>query len=63
MKHDLRFDRSQLYSDEAPPIGSIGIESWTEVAFPVIVWLLRWNRNESSERLSRRFVHALRSCE
>jgi hypothetical protein len=43
MKHDLRFDRSQLYSDEAPPIGSIGIESWTEVAFPVIVWLLRWN--------------------
>jgi hypothetical protein len=31
------FDRSQLYSDEAPPIGSIGIESWTEVAFPVIV--------------------------
>jgi hypothetical protein len=42
-EHGCGFGRSQLYSDEAPPIGSIGIESWTGVAFPVIVWLLRWN--------------------
>jgi hypothetical protein len=42
-EHGCGFGRSQLYSDEAPPIGSIGIESWTGVAFPVIVLLLRWN--------------------
>jgi hypothetical protein len=43
MEHGCGFDRSQLCSDEAPPIGNVSFESWTEVAFPVIARLLRWN--------------------
>jgi hypothetical protein len=43
MEHVCGFDRSQLYSDEGPPIGEIGREPWPEAALQVVVWLLRWN--------------------
>jgi len=43
MEHASGFDRSQLYSDEGPPIGDVDEEPWTEAASEVGVWVLRWN--------------------
>jgi hypothetical protein len=37
------FDRSQLYSDEGPPIGAVAVEPWAEVAWVLQAWLLRRN--------------------
>jgi hypothetical protein len=36
------FDRSQLYSDEGPPIGEVAAP-WPEAALVVAAWLLRWD--------------------
>jgi hypothetical protein len=43
MESNCGFDRSQLHSDEAPPIGVVDAEGWTEVAAAVTTWVLRWN--------------------
>ncbi len=32
MEYACGFDRSQLYSDEGPPIGAVGTEPWVESA-------------------------------
>lgn len=37
-------DRSELYSDEGPPFGTLGIRSWNpEDAEEFRIWLLRLN--------------------
>jgi hypothetical protein len=33
MEHACGFDRSELYSDEGPPIGEVAAEAWAEAAF------------------------------
>jgi hypothetical protein len=43
MEHVRGLDRSQLYSDEGPPIGGVAEEPWADVDFETVVWLLRWN--------------------
>jgi hypothetical protein len=43
MEHACGFDRSQLQSDEGPPIGAMGAEPLTLVAFRLKTSLLRWN--------------------
>jgi hypothetical protein len=43
MEYFCGFDRSQLYSDEAPPIGGVGAELWVEAASEVLASVLRWN--------------------
>jgi hypothetical protein len=42
-EHACGFDRSELYSDERPPVGKVGAEPWAEMAFNVEAWMLRWN--------------------
>ncbi len=42
MEHGCGFDRSQLHSDEGPPIGQVGSPSPCFVA-DLATWLLRWN--------------------
>jgi len=42
MEHAFGFDRSQLYSDEAPPIGGVVADAWPD-ALAIAAWLLRWN--------------------
>jgi hypothetical protein len=37
------FDRSELYSDEGPPIGEVATEFWPGAAFEIAAWVLRWN--------------------
>jgi hypothetical protein len=37
------FDRSQLYSDEGPPIGAVASEPWVEQDLETVAWMLRWN--------------------
>lgn len=36
-------DRSQLYSDEGPPIGAVVAEPWPEAGRVLLRWLLRWS--------------------
>jgi hypothetical protein len=43
MEHACGIDRSQLFSDEAPPIGAVAAEPWAEVVRSLAAWLLRWN--------------------
>jgi hypothetical protein len=43
MERACGFDRSELYSDEGPPIGEIGLASRRLIA-ALQRWLLRWNR-------------------
>jgi hypothetical protein len=43
MEHACGFDRSQLHSDEAPPIGDVAADPWVEQALETVIWLLRWN--------------------
>ena len=43
MEYECGSDRSQLYSDEAPPIGDINMEPWAETCSEIAVWVLRWN--------------------
>jgi hypothetical protein len=43
MEHACGFDRSQLYSDEGPPIGEVAADSWVDAAYEVEGWVLRWN--------------------
>ena len=43
MEHPCGFDRSQLDSDEGPPIGVVATEPWGEAAFGIAAWVLRWN--------------------
>jgi len=43
MEHPCGFDRSQLDSDEGPPIGVVATEPWGEAAFEIAAWVLRWN--------------------
>ena len=43
MEHACGFDRSQLYSDEGPPIGKVAAASWVEAAYEIEAWVLRWN--------------------
>lgn len=43
MEHACGIDRSELYSDEGPPIGAVDAEPWPGVAFTLAAWLLRWN--------------------
>lgn len=38
-EHSCGFDRSQLHSDEGPPIGEVQVEE----PFKTVLWLLRWN--------------------
>ncbi len=35
--------RSELHSDEGPPIGSVAAEPWPEAELALAAWLLRWN--------------------
>ena len=35
MEHACGFDRSQLYSDEGPPIGEVAAEPWVEAVFEI----------------------------
>jgi hypothetical protein len=42
MEHACGFDRSELYSDEGPPIGAVAIESWAETSSEITAWVLRW---------------------
>jgi hypothetical protein len=42
-EHACGFDRSQLHSDEGPPIGAVSAEPWAEEAFETVLWILRWN--------------------
>jgi hypothetical protein len=37
------FDRSQLFSDEGPPIGGVATDLWPEAAWILSGWLVRWN--------------------
>jgi hypothetical protein len=43
MEHACGFDRSQLYSDEGPPIGEVATEPWGELASEIVAWVVRWN--------------------
>jgi hypothetical protein len=43
VEHACGIDRSQLFSDEAPPIGAVAAEHWPEQASVLAAWLLRWN--------------------
>ena len=43
MEHACGFDRSQLFSDEGPPIGEVAPEAWTEAASEIAAWVLKWN--------------------
>ena len=43
MEYECGFDRSQLYSDEAPPIRALATEPWVEVTSELASWVLRWN--------------------
>jgi hypothetical protein len=42
-EHACGFDRSQLYSDEGPPIGAAAAGPWAYVASQTADWVLRWN--------------------
>jgi hypothetical protein len=42
-EHACGFDRSELYSDEGPPIGAAAVEPWAEAALALRAWLLRRN--------------------
>jgi hypothetical protein len=41
--YELAGDRSQLHSDEGPPIGDVATEPWAEAASEIAAWVLRWN--------------------
>lgn len=43
MEHVCGFDRSQLYSDEGPPLADVGAQRWAETALEIAGWVLRWN--------------------
>jgi hypothetical protein len=43
MERACGFDRSQLYSDEGPPIGAVAIEPWVELDPEMVAWVIRWN--------------------
>jgi len=43
MERQCGFDRSQLDSDEGPPIGAVGTEEWGEAAFEIAAWVLKLN--------------------
>jgi hypothetical protein len=43
MEHACGIDRSQLFSDEAAPIGAVATELWPEHSLVLAAWLLRWN--------------------
>jgi hypothetical protein len=43
MEQACGFDRSQLFSDEGPPIGEVTTKPWAEEALETVVWVLRWN--------------------
>lgn len=42
-EHASGFDRSQLYSDEGPPIGAVATEPWAEAASEIAAWVVRWS--------------------
>jgi hypothetical protein len=42
-EHACGFDRSQLYSDEAAPIGEVAADPRVEIASEIAAWVLRWN--------------------
>jgi hypothetical protein len=42
-EHACGFDRSELHSDEGPPIGEVSATPWDELALEIAVWVLRWN--------------------
>jgi hypothetical protein len=42
MEHACDFDRSQLYSDEGPPIGEVTAVPWVDVASEISARVLRW---------------------
>jgi hypothetical protein len=53
------FDRSQLCSDEGPPIGAVAAEPWGGVAFEIAVWVLRLGHERAEQRIAARLcVHA-----
>jgi hypothetical protein len=41
MEQACGFDRSELYSDEGPPIGMVAAELWAEVAFGIVARVLK----------------------
>jgi hypothetical protein len=43
MEQASGFDRSELYSDEGPPIGAVTEEPWVVAAYELVAWVLRWN--------------------
>ncbi|MFY9718893.1 MAG: hypothetical protein WAK16_04545 [Candidatus Cybelea sp.] len=43
MERACGFDRSDLYSDEGPPIGDISTDAWVLLARPILDWVLRSN--------------------
>jgi hypothetical protein len=43
MEHACGFDRSQLYSDEGPPIGAVSTERWAEMTSEIAARLIRWD--------------------
>ena len=43
MEYECCCDRSQLYSDEAPPIGEVAAGFWAEMAPAMAARVLRWN--------------------
>jgi hypothetical protein len=43
MEHACGFDRSQLFSDEGPPIGNVATELWAEMAPEIEAWVIKFN--------------------
>ena len=43
MERACGFDRSRLYSDEGPPMGTVAEEAWPGSLRGLAAWLLRWN--------------------
>jgi hypothetical protein len=43
MERACGFDRSDLYSDEGPPIGEVSSDAWTLLSKPIADWVLRWD--------------------
>jgi hypothetical protein len=43
LEHACGLDRSQLYSDEGPPIGAVSSKPWVEQELETVARMLRWN--------------------
>ena len=56
--HAFGVDRTELYSDEGPPIGEVAAKPWAVVAFEIVMAVLTWNRAVAKSR--RRLVSVLK---